>query len=85
MHPQQFGDDCKLRRAIGTPEGRDAIQRDLDELEKWAHGNSMRFNKASARCLHMDQGNFCYQHRLKKNRPKAALARRSWECWWVTG
>ncbi|GAB0179335.1 mitochondrial enolase superfamily member 1 [Grus japonensis] len=60
----KFANDIKLCGVVNTLEGRDAIQRDLDRLERWACMNCMKSNKAKCKVLHIGQGSPRYQHKL---------------------
>ncbi|GAB0191327.1 cAMP-dependent protein kinase inhibitor alpha [Grus japonensis] len=60
----KFANDTKLCGVVNTLEGRDAIQKDLDRLERWACANPMKFNKCKV--LHVGQCNPKHDYRLGK-------------------
>ncbi|KAF4793619.1 hypothetical protein TURU_109764 [Turdus rufiventris] len=57
----KFVIDTKLCGAVNTLEGRDAVQRDLNRLEKWACVNLMKFNTDKHKVLHLGWGNPKYK------------------------
>ncbi|GAB0194739.1 cAMP-dependent protein kinase inhibitor alpha [Grus japonensis] len=64
----KFADDTKLCGVVDTLEGRDAIQRDMDRLERWARANLLEFDKAKCKVLHVGQHNPKHNYRLGEER-----------------
>ncbi|PKU43453.1 rna-directed dna polymerase from mobile element jockey-like [Limosa lapponica baueri] len=59
-----FADNTKLWGTVNMLEGRDAIQRDLHRLERWACANLMKFSQAKCKVLHQGHSNPRHKYRL---------------------
>jgi len=63
MNSTGLNSTCAL---LLTLEGRDATHRDLNRLERWAHANLMKLNKANCKVLHLGWENSKHKYRLSR-------------------
>ena len=79
----KFSGDTKLWGTVNTPEGQDAIQRDLYRLEQWAQEKLMTFNKSKCNVLHLGKATSITNTSWGMKGLSTALTKNTWGCWWM--
>ncbi|GAB0176841.1 triadin [Grus japonensis] len=76
----KFANNTKLCGTVNMLEGRDAIQRDLDRLDR-AHENYMKLNNAKCKVLHVGRGNPKHNCRLGREWIESSSKEKDLGCW----
>lgn len=74
----KFTDDTELCGAVNTLEGRDAIHRNLNTLERWVCASLMKFKKAMCKVLLLAHVNPRHTDRLSREVLESSLGRNTW-------
>ena len=72
----KFADDTKIGGVVDSEEGFQSLQRDLDQLEKWAEKWQMEFNADKCEILHFGRTNQSRTYRVNGRTLKSAVEQR---------
>ena len=72
----KFADDNKLGGAVDFLEGKEALQKDLEQLEHWEMINGTNFNKSKCQILHLGQSNTGHKYKLREEWLESSPAER---------
>ncbi|KAK4827366.1 hypothetical protein QYF61_017304 [Mycteria americana] len=75
----KFAGVTELEGVADTPEGRAAIQKDLERLEKWADRNLMKFNKGKCKVVYLGMNNLIHQYMLGANQLESSFVEKDLE------
>ena len=80
----RFANDTKLSGALDTIEGRDATQRDLDRLNRWAHTSLTKFDKTKCKVLDLGRGNLKHRYWLSGEWLESSLEGKPLSYYWLS-
>ena len=74
----KFAANTKLECVVDSPEGREALQMDIDRFQHWTIINSMKLNFSIGKCwvLHLLQSNTGYRYILGDEQIKSSSEER---------